>query len=187
MSGFVVRPYDAIVAGLLMRGTHAAIADLLATTLPSNGTLLDVGTGPGRVPVLVAKRRPDLSVIGIDPSADMLARARRHADGLPKVRFLEAGSEQIPLEDHAVDAVVSSLSSHHWADLHAALAEQVRVLKLGGRLWLFDLRRHLPEGARAAVARSGLTLLEDEPSPLRAGARRRFAVIAAIKPTAAHI
>ena len=181
MSGFIVRPYDVLVGGLLMRGTYAAIAHLLSGLVPTGGTVVDVGTGPGRVPVLLAKRRSDLTVIGVDPSADMLERARRRADGLTTVQFVETGSESLPLADASADAVLSSLSSHHWADRSAALAEQVRVLKPGGRFWLFDLKRHLAADMQAAVVRSGLSLV-DEPSPLGRGARRRFAVIAAVKP-----
>ena len=164
MSGFVVRPYDLLVGGLLMRGTYASIVELLATTVPTNGTVVDIGTGPGRLPIGLAHRRPDLTVIGVDPSTDMLDRAR-----------------SLPLADTSVDAVVSSLSSHHWADAKTALAEQTRVLKFGGRFWLFDLKRHIADDIRASVARSGLTLL-DEPSPLGRGSRRRFAVVSAIKP-----
>jgi ubiquinone/menaquinone biosynthesis C-methylase UbiE len=182
MSGFIVRPYDVVIGGLLMRGTYAAIAELLAGGVPTGGTVLDVGTGPGRLPVLLAGRRSDLTVIGIDPSADMLARARRRADGLSGVRFIETGAENVPLEDGSVDAVVSSLSSHHWADRAAALTEQVRVLKPGGRFWLFDMKREMADDLRAAVARAGLTLV-DEPSPLGRGTRRRLGFIAAAKPT----
>lgn len=181
MRGPIVRPYDWVVGGLLMRGTYAAMAGLLAGRLPTDGTVVDVGTGPGRLPALLAGRRPDLTVIGIDPSADMLARARRRAEGLSGVRFVETGAENLPLADGSADAVVSSLSSHHWADRNAALAEQVRVLKPGGRFWLFDMKREMADDLPAAVARAGLTLL-DEPSPLGRGTRRRFGVITAAKP-----
>jgi ubiquinone/menaquinone biosynthesis C-methylase UbiE len=181
MSGFIVRPYDVVVGGLLMRGTYAAIARLLGGLTPTGGTVLDIGTGPGRVPVLLARRRSDVTVIGVDPSADMLERARRRARGLSTVQFIQTGAESLPLDDRSVDAVVSSLSSHHWADRSTALTEQVRVLKPGARFWLFDLKRHLADDTHAAVVRSGLALL-DEPSPLGRGARRRFAVIAAVKP-----
>jgi ubiquinone/menaquinone biosynthesis C-methylase UbiE len=181
MSGFIVRPYDLLIGGLLMRGTYAALTGLLAGLVPTGGTVVDVGTGPGRVPVLLARRRSDLTVIGVDPSADMLERARRRAAGTSTVQFIEAGAESLPLDDGSIDAVLSSLSSHHWADRSAALSEQVRVLKPGGRFWLVDLKRHLAEDMLAAVVRSGLSLL-DEPSPLGRGGRRRFAVIAAVKP-----
>lgn len=181
MSGPIVRPYDLLVGGLLMRGTYASIVELLATTVPTEGTVVDIGTGPGRMPALLGRRRGDLSVIGVDPSADMLGRARRRADGLANVMFVEAGSEELPMADNSADAVISSLSSHHWADPKAALAEQARILKFGGRLWLIDLARHLADDIAPTVARSGLSLLA-EPSPFGRLARRRFVTIAALKP-----
>src|SRR4051794_22617447 len=119
MSGFIVRPYDLVVGGLLMRGTYAAIAGMVGGLVPTGGTVVDVGTGPGRLPVLLARRRSDLTVVGVDPSADMLERARRRSSGLSTVRFIETGAESLPLTDSSVDAVISSLSSHHWADRSA--------------------------------------------------------------------
>ena len=38
------------------------VADVAAAGLPPGATVLDVGTGPGTLPLLVAKRSPDLSV-----------------------------------------------------------------------------------------------------------------------------
>ena len=182
MTGFVVRPYDRLVGGLLLRRTYASIVELLASTVPTEGTVVDIGTGPGRMPALLGKRRGDLTVIGVDPSADMLDRGRRRAAGLANVSLVEAGSEDLPLADNSADAVISSLSSHHWADPKAALAEQSRILKFGGRFWLIDLARHLADDLPPIVARSGLTLL-DEPSPFGGLARRRYVVIAALKPS----
>lgn len=181
MSGFIVRPYDVVVGGLLMRGTYAAVASLLAGRLPTDATVVDVGTGPGRLPIALVTRRPDLHVIGVDPSADMLARARRRAAGRPGVEFVQTGAEELPMADGSVDAVVSSLSSHHWADRVAALAEQVRVLRPSGRFWLLDMKREMADDLTATVVRAGLSLVDEE-LPLSRGTRRRFGFIAAAKP-----
>jgi ubiquinone/menaquinone biosynthesis C-methylase UbiE len=182
MTGWIVRPYDVVIGGVLMRGTYAALAGLLASRLPTNATVVDVGTGPGRMPALLAQRRADLSVIGIDPSADMLSRARRRTDRLDNLDFVQTGAESLPMEDGSVDAVVSSLSSHHWADRPAALAEQSRVLKPAGRFWLLDMKREMGDDLLAMIARSGLTLL-DEPSPLGRSRGRTFGFVAAAKPS----
>lgn len=181
MSGFIVGPYDLLVGGLLMRGTYAAVASLLAGRLPTDATVVDVGTGPGRLPVALVTRRPDLHVIGVDPSADMLARARRRAAGHAGVEFVQTGAEELPMADGSVDAVVSSLSSHHWADRGAALAEQVRVLRPSGRFWLLDMKREMADDLTATVVRAGLSLVDEE-LPLSRGTRRRFGFIAAAKP-----
>lgn len=47
----------------------------------------------------------------------------------------------LPLPDGALDWAVSSLSLHHWSDPDRALGEICRVLKPGGQMLLFDLRR----------------------------------------------
>src|SRR6478735_1515831 len=114
MAGWVVGPYDWFVGGILMRGTYRKIADGLTAGVPDGGRVLDVGTGHGRLVADIAQRRPGLEVIGIDPSADMLIRARRRTATLANARVQLASAEDIPLEDESVDVVVSSLSSHHW-------------------------------------------------------------------------
>jgi len=148
--------------------------------VPAGGAVCDIGTGPGRLVVALARQRPDLTLTGIDPSPDMLARARRNAEGLPTVHFVEAPAEAIPLEDDSCDAVVSTLSSHHWADFPAAVNEQARVLRVRGRFWLYDLRRELSAQAPAALAAAGLTPLPAD-SGLGRLTARRIGLIAAVK------
>lgn len=45
-------------------------ADVAAAHLPAGAFVLDVGTGPGRVPLLIAEGHPQLQVEGIDPSRE---------------------------------------------------------------------------------------------------------------------
>jgi SAM-dependent methyltransferase len=125
--------------GWLYRG----VAGRVAADLPPGGRVLDVGTGPGRLLVELAQRRPDAQVVGIDPSADMVERAERRARGAGlsgRVQAQVAAAEDLPFPDNSFDTVVSSLSAHHWADVPRAVAEQARVLRAGGRLWVVDLR-----------------------------------------------
>lgn len=189
MSGWVVRPYDLLVGGVLMRGTYQRIAEHLTTGIVSGGRVLDVGTGPGRLVEAISRRRDDLQVIGIDPSSDMITRARRRTRTLPNVQVRMASAEDLPLEDESVDAVVSSLSSHHWADRVVALDEQARVLRPGGRLWLVDLASHLPDGIRDDVHDAGLRLTDSEgpdaDQEVLGVARRKLVLITARKPLAA--
>lgn len=184
MSGWIVRPYDLVVGGVLMRGTYRRIAEHLTTGIVSGGRVLDVGTGPGRLVEAISRRRDDLQVIGIDPSSDMITRARRRTRTLPNVQVRMASAEDLPFEEESVDAVVSSLSSHHWADRVVALDEQARVLRPGGRLWLVDLASHLPDGIRDEVHDAGLRITDADKEVLGA-AHRRLVLITARKPLAA--
>jgi ubiquinone/menaquinone biosynthesis C-methylase UbiE len=129
-------------SGWAMRPLYRAVARTVVDDLPPGGRLLDVGTGPGRLLVEIARRRPDAHLTGVDPSADMVAYAREHAQasGLgDTVAAQVAGAENLPFADQTFDVVVSSLSAHHWADRTRAVAEQARVLKPGGQLWVCDL------------------------------------------------
>jgi ubiquinone/menaquinone biosynthesis C-methylase UbiE len=181
MSGWIVRPYDLLIGGVLMRGAYRRIAEHLTTGIAPGGRVLDIGTGPGRLVETIARRRPELTVVGIDPSADMIARAARRTANLPNAEVKIAASEDLPLGDASVDAVVSSLSSHHWADPEAALAEQVRVLVPGGRLWLVDLAGHVSGDIESQLEAAGLWLTEENAFPSgTVGLRLR--VFTAVKP-----
>jgi ubiquinone/menaquinone biosynthesis C-methylase UbiE len=166
-----------ILAGPLYR---RVVRDVVAAGLPSGAVVLDVGTGPGRVPKMIAAARPDLSVHGIDLSAEMIARATAIAAtsdsaasdsdsaasaasdsaagplaGAQPVRFQVADVAALPFADGSVDLVVSSISQHHWEDPAAGLRDVLRVLRPGAQAWIYDLRpalRHPERMTGALVA-----------------------------------
>ena len=73
--------YDA-VSGRLARPLYRRIAaEVAGAGLPDGATVLDVGTGPGRVPLLIAERCPTLIVEGLDLSEEMIGRATEEPIG----------------------------------------------------------------------------------------------------------
>jgi enediyne biosynthesis protein CalE5 len=70
--------------------------------------VLDVGSGIGE-PALTAARvvGPSGRVVGVDLAPDMVARARRRADGTGNVQFIEGDVETLDLPGTAFDAVLS--------------------------------------------------------------------------------
>jgi ubiquinone/menaquinone biosynthesis C-methylase UbiE len=137
--------YERVAAGWALGWLYRAVANEIAATLPEGAGLLDIGTGPGRLLVEIADRRPDLQLFGVDPSEDMVEAARRRtrAAGFGDRIEVRAGSaESLPFAAASLDAVSSTMSAHHWADVNAAVVEQARVLRPGGFLWAYDLRRH---------------------------------------------
>lgn len=103
--------------------------------------MLDVGTGPGRLPAEILRQRPDLRVIAVDPAADMVDLAReRLAPFGDRGSALVGDAAHLPVPDGDVDLVVSTLSVHHWDDLAAAGPELDRVLRPGGEIRVYDLR-----------------------------------------------
>ncbi len=117
-----------------------------AVAMTGCGEAVDLGCGPGQFAIELARRSPGLHVTGIDLSDEMLTQGRdnAHRAGVAdRVSFRQGDAQQIPFPDASLDLVVSTLSLHHWSDPVAVLDEITRVLRPGGSLLIFDLRRDM--------------------------------------------
>jgi SAM-dependent methyltransferase len=149
--------YD-VASGRLARPLYRRIAaDVAAAGLPEGALVLDLGTGPGRVPLLIAEECPKLIVESLDLSEEMIRRATRGASGAgigqERLSYRVGDVAALPYEDGSVVLVVSSLSLHHWADVPAGLAEIRWVLRSGGQAWIYDVRAVLRRVASNAPHR----------------------------------
>jgi SAM-dependent methyltransferase len=137
--------YDALGHGFLMRPLQRRIARDVAAVAPTDARVLEVGCGPGRLSILLA-REHGLGVTGLDLDPAMIERARANAartDRRPSDRgpsFCVGDVGSMPFPDDSFDVVVSSLSMHHWDDPAAGLVEIARVLRPGGRVLIWDFR-----------------------------------------------
>jgi ubiquinone/menaquinone biosynthesis C-methylase UbiE len=150
------------LASRFLGGFHARIAGDAAASLAgvAGVTVLDIGSGPGEMALLLARALPEARIVGLDPSAEMIEIARGAAErsGMAeRVTFVEAGAERIPLPDGSVDLALSTLSSHHWSDAGDAFAELGRVLRPGGEARIYDVRfaALLPSELPALAVRAG--------------------------------
>lgn len=107
-------------------------------------TIVDVGCGTGRFAGALA-RKFGARVCGVDPSGKMLEAARSNGDD-PRVTFLEAPAEKLPLEDASADLIFLSMVYHHLRDKSAALSEFRRVLGAGGRVAIRTALREFLDG-----------------------------------------
>jgi ubiquinone/menaquinone biosynthesis C-methylase UbiE len=132
------RVYD-VAARRLLRGMYRRFAADIAATAPDSGAVLDIGTGPGVLLVELAKRRPDLTLTGVDLSSDMVTAAVRNLAAFGDRATARVGdATDLPFPDGSFDLVVSSLSLHHWDHPEAAAPELARVLRPGGRIQIYD-------------------------------------------------
>jgi len=137
--------YDALSHRLLFGSLFGRIAADIAAVAPDGARVLEVGCGPGRLSILLA-RKHGLDVTGLDLDPTMIERARENADGSRsgdqrRPSFLVGDVASLAFPDRSFDLVVSTLSMHHWADPTAGLAEVGRVLLPGGRALVGDFRR----------------------------------------------
>jgi len=133
------------LAARLYRRVARDVADL---RLPDGARVLDVGTGPGIMPRLVAAAAPGLRVDAVDLSPEMIAWAQQTST--PGVTYSVADVAALPWPDATFDLVVSTISQHHWEDPEAGLREVRRVLRPGGQAWVYDFRWALGRAESAA-------------------------------------
>jgi ubiquinone/menaquinone biosynthesis C-methylase UbiE len=164
--------FEWVVDPLMFRGQLRSLwrRTLDLARLQPGEQALDVGCGTGTL-ALAAARRVGASgrVVGIDPSAQQIARARakaahRHAP----IEFQIGVIEELPFPDQTFDVVFSTLMMHHLpAPLkRQGLVEIARVLKPGGRLVIGDFVRKQDRTGRAAHFHAGGTSMVELSSVL---------------------
>ncbi|MDK1474583.1 class I SAM-dependent methyltransferase [Streptomyces sp. 549] len=108
---------------------------------PAVGSVLDVGSGPGRMACLLAGRFPQAQVTAVDGSAELLARARAHAADTATADRLTTHRADLPdgfAELAPADLVWSSRAVHHLGDQQAAVDALARLVNPGGTLALSE-------------------------------------------------
>jgi SAM-dependent methyltransferase len=95
------------------------LANHLASLIPADSHVLDVGCGDGAIDCLIKKRRPDVAIEGIDPLL-------RPTVLIPVRPF---DGENIPFPDDSFDVVMFVDVLHHTSDPRVLLREAVRVGK----------------------------------------------------------
>ena len=143
----IARPYaeqfDQELAGKpLDRALLAAFLELCG-----DGTVGDVGCGPGQVARALAERHP--SVVGVDLSPEMIRAARRHGG---RVRYVVGSMLALPIRDGAWAGMIAFYSIIHLTadERGRAFREFARVTRPGGPL-LVAFHVDSPQFAAGAV------------------------------------
>ena len=126
-----------------------AYANIAASIGLQRGAMLDVGCGPGWLCLHVGAGNVDIDAIGIDSSPRMVAEALRNKGGRLNISFREMNAEDIKFPDETFDVVTAVQTAHHWAEPTVILNEVFRVLKPGGRCFLYEANRDgtsVPDG-----------------------------------------
>jgi demethylmenaquinone methyltransferase/2-methoxy-6-polyprenyl-1,4-benzoquinol methylase len=138
MFGRIAQRYDlmnTLMTGGLDRGWRREVAREAvrpASPSPLPPTVLDVGTGTGKLAQAIKQAAPAAQVTGVDFTYGML-RAAPHG-----LSLAAADALALPFAARQFDAIVSAFVVRNLADIPHGLTEQVRVLRHGGRLVVLE-------------------------------------------------
>ena len=127
---------------------HASVNDVFVTDLLASGEIagevLDLGTGTAQIPVTLCQHHDNCQVMAVDLAVHMLdlARYQIEVNGLVERIMLDhIDAKSLPYDADRFDVVMSNSIVHHIPEPAGVLAESIRVVRSGGRLFFRDLLR----------------------------------------------
>lgn len=123
--------YDAVAQ--LQRDVGKHLLQYAPVQLGADATVIDLGSGTGFFTRQLAARFEPANIIGLDIAEGMLHFSQQQTR-TQQIKWLCADAESLPLADHSVDLIFSSLVIQWCSNLLQLLRELARVLKPGGQL-----------------------------------------------------
>ncbi len=126
---------------------NALFVDLLEQMGPRelSGSLLDLGCGPGDIPLRLAQRHPALEIDAVDGASAMLQLAQQrldsHTELLSRVRLLNDRLPSRRLPNRHYRYIASNSLLHHLEDPQALWDTVLRSARPGALVLVMDLVR----------------------------------------------
>lgn len=112
----------------------------------TQGVVLEVGPGPGYLGLEWLKHTSNTILKGLDISPEMIKIAERNAveyNLSDRVAYKEGSGSEIPFDDNTFDGIFTYYSLHEWSKPEETFNEIHRVLRVGGKYLIGDLRRDM--------------------------------------------
>ena len=113
-----------------------------ALELPADSNVLDLATGTGDLAFDILKAHQDATVIGVDPSTNMLSIGNEKAQKFEMADRFETKvgvGEELPFESNTFDGACIAFGIRNCVDRDKALSELFRVLKPKNKLAILEL------------------------------------------------
>jgi ubiquinone/menaquinone biosynthesis C-methylase UbiE len=128
---------------MVLESYYAPVAEEVVRFLGA-GRMLDLGTGPGYLPIEIVKRAPQIRIEGIDLSRKLIEKARTNALSAgvgERIHFEIGDASRLRYADDSFDMVISTGMLHSLKKPVQVLKECRRVLKPGKEAWVYDPAR----------------------------------------------
>jgi ubiquinone/menaquinone biosynthesis C-methylase UbiE len=136
---FAADLYDR-VAKTAVEGYYRKVAEEVVAAVDC-GVILDVGIGPGYLPIEIARMAPNIRIDGIDLSKRLIEIARGNAavaSVAERLHFEVGNANKLRFDSGSYDMVISTGVFHSWRKPVRVLNECHRVLKAGKEAWIYD-------------------------------------------------
>jgi ubiquinone/menaquinone biosynthesis C-methylase UbiE len=122
---------------------YREVAEEIVSTF-KQGFILDLGTGPGYLPIEIIKRSVNIKIVGIDLSRKLIQMAQQNAQEAgftDKIDFQMGDSGRLRFDDASFDMAISTGMLHSLKEPTKVIKEIYRVLKKGAEAWIYDPAR----------------------------------------------
>lgn len=157
---FAAPLYDKLAGGAI-HDYYVQVASEIVTAT-DRGRILDIGTGPGYLPIEIVKMAPNVRIDAVDLTRKMIRLAGKHAREAKvsdRISFRVGDGNRLAFGDNLFDMVISTGSLHAWKNPIGVFNECYRVLKPGKEAWIYDPAK-IMTGATQSMLKRGLTPLE---------------------------
>ncbi len=102
--------------------------------------ILDLGTGSGYLSFAIARRYPEVSVVGLDIVENALEnnRVKANEENINNLTFVTYDGIDFPFVGQEFDMVISRYALHHFPEIKRSISEVSRVLKATGLFFISD-------------------------------------------------
>jgi ubiquinone/menaquinone biosynthesis C-methylase UbiE len=160
--GYKGLPMEGLIARWYARNTagrdHRKTGQLVTGQVVGGGSILEVAPGPGYLAIELAKLRA-YRVVGLDISHSFVEIAKANAkDAGVAVEFHHGDAAHMPFSADSFDFIVCQAAFKNFSEPVQALSEMHRVLKVGAKALILDLRPDASsESIDAEVKNMGLS------------------------------